>query len=131
MNIKKLINNNFYLFILIILTIFNITRIYPNKFIIFLNIVILSLPILSMAKKSKYLKSVILFIFIQSITLIIIATFFKKIRDKVADPEIQANKIIGYAHYYGYPILIDTFLFHLIIFLPALILTFLLFRNNK
>lgn len=50
---------------------------------------------------------------------------FKNIRAVFPPPEIDGNKLIGFAQYFGYPFYFDTIFFFFLVFIP--ILTFIFF----
>ena len=57
---------------------------------------------------------------------------FKKIRTIFPPPEINADKLIGFSQYFGYPLYFDTLFFFFLFFIP--ILTFIIFykfNRNK
>ena len=58
--------------------------------------------------------------------------YFKKIRTLFPIPEINSDKLIGFAQYYGYPFYFDTIFFFFLIFLPVLvfIVVYLLSKNK-
>lgn len=62
------------------------------------------------------IKSLVISIFIISV----LTLNFKGIRTLFPVPEIGKDKLIGFAHYYGYPLYYDTIFFFILIFIPIL-----------
>ena len=64
------------------------------------------------------------------IFLLFLAITFRKIRDLFPKPTISENVSIGFAQYFGYPLLFDSILFFSLIFVPIIIF-FLLEKKVK
>lgn len=56
---------------------------------------------------------------------------FKKIRSLLPPPEINSNKLIGFAQYFGYPLYFDTIFFFFLIFVPILTFIFIYRVTNR
>ena len=56
-----------------------------------------------------------------AVSYILILTFSKTIRNFFLPPKITANKIVGFAQYYGYPFYFDYLFLFIIILAPIII----------
>jgi len=55
---------------------------------------------------------------------------FKSIRGFMYPPEIGKEKIVGFAHYFGYPFYFDTIVFFVFIFSPVIVAFLILLRKK-
>ncbi len=76
-------------------------------------------------------KIIIYSILFSSFLNVLLLISFKKIRAVFPPPEIDGNKLIGFAQYFGYPFYFDTIFFFLLIFIPVLTFLFLYVLNKK
>lgn len=75
-------------------------------------------------------KIIIQSVFLSSAINIVLLLNFKKIRSLVPPPEIDKEKLVGFAQYFGHPLYFDTIFFFILILVPVLTLIFL-YRINK
>lgn len=82
--------------------------------------------------RSASIKLIIYSILLSSVLDSFLLINFKKIRAIFPPPEIEANKLIGFAQYFGYPLYFDTIFFFFLIFTPVLTFIFLyfIFKNK-
>ncbi|EKD27400.1 MAG: hypothetical protein ACD_79C00735G0002 [uncultured bacterium] len=82
--------------------------------------------------KSNFGKIVLKSLSISTLIIFVLMFYFKKIRTLFPIPEINSDKLIGFAQYYGYPFYFDTIFFFFLIFLPVLvfIVVYLLSKNK-
>lgn len=79
--------------------------------------------------KHDYLRTVVKTIIVSVVVIFFIMAAFKKIRAVFPPPEITKDKLVGFTHYFGYPIYFDNMIFLLIIFLPVVILFIFSFKK--
>ena len=77
-------------------------------------------------------KVVILKSFTMSMFLIlIVAVIFKVIRhSNLLTTEISKSKIVGFAHFFNYPLYLDTVLFFLLILIPPAVFIFFRYQSK-
>lgn len=56
---------------------------------------------------------------------------FRYFRSLFFPPEINENKIVGYAQYFGYPFHFDTLLFFIFMIIPVLMFFYILFKRKN
>lgn len=76
-------------------------------------------------------KIIIRSVFISSFLNIILLLSFKKIRSLMPPPEIDEEKLVGFAQYFGYPFYFDTIFFFFLIFVPIFTLILVYELNKK
>ncbi|OGH06031.1 MAG: hypothetical protein A2W22_03855 [Candidatus Levybacteria bacterium RBG_16_35_11] len=77
-------------------------------------------------KAIKILPEYILYLFV----FLALLVFFKFARNFFPPPEITQQKIVGYAHYYGYPLYFDSILFFYILLCPVFAYLVLILRKK-
>lgn len=67
------------------------------------------------------------------LVLILAAIFFtfRYFRSLFFPPEINEDKIVGYAQYFGYPFHFDTLLFFIFMIIPVLMFFYILFKRKN
>lgn len=128
---KSSINKTFitYLIVYIPLLIANIFIKVPGKYFPLALLIISFLPVLLIPLTHKYRT---LFLQVMGISLIfgfLMLISFKRIRGLFPIPDINSEKIIGYAQYYGYPLYFDTLLFFSFLLVPA-VAFYLLYKRH-
>lgn len=70
------------------------------------------------ARQRKYILFTLSFLFLFIISFVLL---FRKLRDALPPTEIGAQKIVGYAQYFGYPLSLDAMIFFLFISVPVIV----------
>ncbi len=123
-----------YLFILSIFSIiYVVSPVGLIRFLLIPIILILLLnPLLKVFLLSKKLKMVLGAGLTVVCALILIGTSFRTVRDILPPPVITEKGIVGYVHYFGYPIGFDNLIFFAIIISPLLFFgTRIIIKKNK
>jgi len=77
-------------------------------------------------------KIIIYSILLSSFLNIVLLVSFKRIRSLLPPTEINSNKLIGFAQYFGYPFYFDTVFFFFLVFAPVLTFIIMYFiHKNK
>src|SRR4029077_17888276 len=115
-----------YIFILSLLT---ILALYFQHIYIALPIIFACIPVFTLISKSRNRKIMLYIIAAFILLVLLFAALFRFLRDSLPPPEISHNKIVGYVHYFGYPLYLDTFVFFIFLLFP--IVGFYIFRHRK
>ena len=127
MKLKKAIANNagLYIFLLSLLTVINLinSSIVIGKILLVFVLFLVLLPLTYIIFISKHKNIIILTVLFILFLLGAFALSFRKLRDIMPDPAVNAETSIGYAQYFGYPMYLDTIIFFILILSPVLFFT--------
>ena len=136
MKLKKAIAKKagIYIFLLSLLTAVNLinSNIIIGKillvFVLFLVLLPLTYIIFISRHKNIIVPTVLFILFLLGA----FALSFRKLRDVMPDPAVNAETSIGYAQYFGYPLYLDSIIFFILIISPVLFFTFIkLIQKSK
>jgi len=136
MKLKKAIAKKagIYIFLLSLLTAVNLinSNIIIGKillvFVFFLVLLPLTYIIFISRHKNIIVPTVLFILFLLGA----FALSFRKLRDVMPDPAVNAETSIGYAQYFGYPLYLDSIIFFILIISPVLFFTFIkLIQKSK
>ena len=136
MKLKKAIAKKagIYIFLLSLLTAVNLinSNIIIGKillvFVFFLVLLPLTYIIFISRHKNIIVPTVLFILFLLGA----FALSFRKLRDIMPDPAVNAETSIGYAQYFGYPLYLDSIIFFILIISPVLFFTFIkLIQKSK
>ena len=127
MKLKKAIANNagLYIFLLSLLTVINLinSSIVIGKILLVFVLFLVLLPLTYIIFISKHKNIIVLTVLFILFLLGTFALSFRKLRDIMPDPAVNAETSIGYAQYFGYPMYLDTIIFFILILSPVLFFT--------
>ena len=102
---------------------------YPFQFFVFFLVLLPLTYIIFISRHKNIIVPTVLFI------LFLLGAFalsFRKLRDVMPDPAVNAETSIGYAQYFGYPLYLDSIIFFILIISPVLFFTFIkLIQKSK
>ena len=136
MKLKKAIAKKagIYIFLLSLLTAVNLinSNIIIGKillvFVFFLVLLPLTYIIFISRHKNIIVPTVLFILFLLGA----FALSFRKLRDVMPDPAVNAETSIGYGQYFGYPLYLDSIIFFILIISPVLFFTFIkLIQKSK
>ena len=136
MKLKKAIANNagLYIFLLSLLTVINLinSSIVIGKILLVFVLFLVLLPLTYIIFISKHKNIIVLTVLFILFLLGTFALSFRKLRDIMPDPAVNAETSIGYAQYFGYPLYLDSIIFFILIISPVLFFTFIkLIQKSK
>ena len=137
MKLKKAIANNagLYIFLLSLLTVINLinsSNTVLGKILLVFVLFLVLLPLTYIIFISKHKNIIVLTVLFILFLLGTFALSFRKLRDIMPDPAVNAETSIGYAQYFGYPLYLDSIIFFILIISPVLFFTFIkLIQKSK
>ena len=73
----------------------------------------------------------LLMVFTYLLLAVLFVLFFKNVRNYFSFTPIPSDGIVGYAHYYGYPLVLDTLIFFIFLLSPVVLLIIVKIINKK